>query len=174
MAKYSVARLQEFFFEAALATYASGKEAAPFPELAGAKCFLHQRGELCYGDVYLVNGEYSGGQTLIWVHGVPAWLMQYHGWCKSDDREVLTFLKQALVAAYAKSEFRGGRGPKMYTESVGDRTFLYGNKLEGGDFTRFLGGEGIYDKQLYDQGKRDRDSALFWHHYQGLLLGEAE
>ncbi len=172
--KFNVQKLQEFFFEAALATYASGKKAEPFSELSGTKHFCHQRGELCYKDIYVTNGEYSGGQTIILVNDSPAWLMQYYGWCKNDDSEVLAFLKQALVTAYARDEFHGGRGPKIYMASVRDRTFIYGNKLEGGDFTRFLGGEGIYDKQLYDQGKRDRDSALFWHRYQGLLLGEAE
>lgn len=169
--KFNVQKLQEFFFEAALATYASGKKADPFLWLAGAKHFRYQREEFCYIDTYVVNGEHSGGQTIIWVNGVTAWLMQYHGWCQNDNKEVLYFLKNALFTAYKRSEFHGGRGiPRLVSNSASNLVYenwpdmmVYTNH----DFTHFAGREYIWRKPM-------REKDIFWHRYQGLLLGEAE
>lgn len=179
MAKYNIARLQEFFLEMATDTYASGAKAARIPERPWEREFRRERGELTYIDRYVVNGEYSGGSTVILVEGVPAWLMQYHGWCKDDDPVVLNVLKAALLENYRRGVFFGGRGPKRWDQQVGDRAFSYGNNPEGG-FTDFRGGEGIFDKEAYDRLRPSdtddvvRKAGVFWHRYQGLLLGEPE
>ncbi len=169
MSKYNVARLKAFFFEAALATYASGKKAEPFHELAGAKRYWYQPdgSGLCYTDIFFVNGEYSGGQTTIWQNGVPAWIMQYHGWCKNDDPETLAFLRKALSAAYKQKKFWGGRGPIVFEDIKKGLTYVNLPKMSPNkktDFIRFSGSEDIC---------RER-SMIFWHEYQGLLLDDRE
>lgn len=165
----SVIKLQQFFFEAAAVTYASGEKAKPLPELAGAKHYWYQPAgsPLCYADVFFVNGESSGGQTVIYEHAKPVWIMQYHGWCKDDDPEVLTFLKKALLRAYLDKKFYGGRGEPGFAEIGKQDGLIYDNFAAPPHhgFTDFQGRERIWCK-----GRRDTE--LFWHRYQGLLLAK--
>ena len=78
----SVERLQKFYLEAAAATYAGGvAKKETIPDLPRSKVYRYESGDLLYIDTFFTNGEYSGGQTVIYVKGIPAWLMQYHGWC---------------------------------------------------------------------------------------------
>ncbi len=164
----SVNRLQEFYLEAAAATYAGGvMKKETIPDLPRSKVYRYESGDLLYVDMFLMSGEYSGGQTVIYVESVPAWLMQYHGWCKDDNPEVLAFLKAALAAAYARREFHGGRGlPKfrgtklLYTNSPQVPRHVRHEE----DFAGFVGHEQI---QLPDA------TVVFWHRYQGLLLATA-
>jgi hypothetical protein len=172
MPSYDVAALKKFFFKAALATYVSGKKGerdsinrwehgfryeSPYKEDEDPKYI--------YIDRYVVNGEYSGGSTVILVDGVPAWLMQYHGECNGDDPKILDFLRTTLKFAYEKGEFCGGRGPYRFKASDGE--FEYENTsrvLEGwSDFSSFGGREKIWQR---------RKGNVFWHLYQGFLLGD--
>ncbi len=168
MTKYDVKRLSDFFLEAAVETYASGKKAESFPELAGAKMFRYAKDELYYRDVYVVNGEWSGGQTLIYVNGAPAWIMQYHGWCKGDDKTVLAHLKRSIYTAYTAKRFNGGRGPARFEENY-ENGLVYENFPQmpsyRWDFDNFQGRERIWQKP-------DNLTDLFWHRYQGLFLGD--
>lgn len=167
--RYNILQLQLFFFEAACATYASGKKATKFGH---EREFRHvsSNGSLVYIDRYVVNGEYSGGNTVILVEDVPIWLMQYHGWCKNDNKQVLDFLKKCLLISYGKGEWNGGRGP---AEFIGNRSenLVYENIPRmppyGHNFRSFQGRE-----RIYRIGNRVTD--LFWHLYQGLLLGDLE
>lgn len=168
MATYNIVRLQQFFFEAALATYASGKKAM---KIGHAWEFRHvsEFGRLVYVDQYVVNGEYSGGQTVILVDDAPAWLMQYHGWCKNDDREVLAFLKGALLHTYKEGKFLGGRGLQDFFEDpYGSAGLVYENWPQppsyNHGFASFQGRERIWRKP-------EMTKDLFWHQYQGFLLG---
>ncbi len=164
MPTYNVSRLQQFFLEAALATYASGKKAEPHSALSGVKWYRRMRDEFIYEDVFRANGEHSGGETVIYVHGKAAWLMQYHGWCKNDDHIVLGVLKKALHAAYERGDFLGGRGVLARDEVLANKVLCYRNE-PWGSFQHFGGHERIFKNLGQD---------VFWHRYQGLLLGEAE
>lgn len=164
----TVSRLQKFYLEAAAATYAGGVvEKETIPDLPRSKVYRYESGDLLYVDTFFTNGEFSGGQTIIYVDGVPAWLMQYHGWCKDDDKETLSFLKQALSAAYERGEFHGGRGLPRF-ESHLEGGLVYENwpqmpPYNPQDFTDFQGRERIWRKP-------DQTKDVFWHRYQGLLL----
>ncbi len=134
----------------------------------------------------LTNSEYSGGSTLISFHAEPKpinlWLMQYHGWCKNDDPEILAFLKEALRAAYGKKIFRGGRGEFRYPNlgdpslrspttgnaflylNQGDHSEYFGQQLE--PFEKFSGREGI----TVSNERLNLKEEVFWHRCQGMLL----
>lgn len=168
--KVEVASLQKFFFEAARNTYAGDAKKETDPYLPKSKVYRFERGEYLYIDTYFTNGERSGGQTVIYQEGAPVWLMQYYGWCKNDDKDVLAFLKQALLFAYGKSEWHRGRGPHNFC----------GTGLRGTE----LAYSNVPIRPPYDQDFRffhGRESIglakaplteLFWHQYQGLLLAE--
>ena len=160
------AYFEEFFLEASAKTYAGGlKEKTTIQELPGSKVLKYQRGDLLYVDTYFTNGEYSGGNTLICRDEKPVWLMSYQGWCQGDNKTVLDFLKQALSAAYATSQFIGGRGPKEFWEKKGaEEGLVYKNDPDlSSDFCYFGGREHIFCWP-------DRYRRLFWHRYQGQLL----
>lgn len=153
--------LQAFFFEAALATYAGGASKTTIEGLPGSKVYRYERGEYLYIDTYFTNGEQSGGQTIIYINNVPAWLMQYHGWCKNDDKVVLDFLKHVLAKAYESRVFYGGRGSPY--ERLLKNDLIYGN-VWSGSFNHFHGEEAIY--KLTEE-RRER---LFWHKFSGVTL----
>lgn len=171
--KIDVERLKQFFFDAALATYASGKKAERVRgrEWEREFFFSSQRAvqrddmdDLVYIDRYAVNGEWSGGQTVILAGGKPVWLMQYQGWCRNDNKAVLDFLKLALKSAYERKKFVGGRGPERF-ESTNLEYFNSVNLgLPEDAFVNFSGNERI----LLGDG-----TVVFWHRYQGHLLGKA-
>src|SRR5581483_616375 len=128
-----VAEIQDFFFDAALATYAGNTPKTTITDLPGSKHYHFERDSLIYDDVYFTNGEYSGGSTLISFRAEPKpinlWLMQYHGWCKDDDPKVLAFLKEALRSAYENRVFHGGRGPVGFPFGGQIRTITHGDYL---------------------------------------------
>lgn len=160
-------RLEQFYLEAAAATYAGGTvKKETITDLPRSKVYRYESGDLLYVDTFFTNGENSGGQTVIYVDGVPAWLMQYHGWCKDDDKNVLTFLKKALSAAYERGEFHGGRGLPRFESHLEDG-FFYENFPQmppyQQDFICFQGRERIWRKPV-------REVDVFWHRYQGILL----
>jgi len=169
MDRYYIERLQEFFLKAAAATYVSGKKAKI--NIDGEKVFEWGDGEFCYRDGYRVNGERSFGQTIIYLADTPSvliWVMQYQGWCKNDDKEVLIHLKRALLTAYTAGQFIGGRGPALFEENW-ENGLVYENMLgEVVQFASFQGRERIYRKP-----HNNPHSFLFWHRYQGMLLDEA-
>ncbi|OHA02040.1 MAG: hypothetical protein A3C12_02165 [Candidatus Sungbacteria bacterium RIFCSPHIGHO2_02_FULL_49_20] len=173
--KYNVPRLQQFFFEGSLRGYAGGGEKIIVSGVKKTRRFVHQRGELYYRDEYVVNGEYSGGSTIIYVDSFPVWLMQYYGWCKNDDSAVLAFLKEILADTYRSGEFAGGRG-RYGLWSSDDGTLGYENtpglSPSLSEFTDFMGHERIYRNP--GPGKHLHEGVVFWHRYQGILLGEPE
>jgi hypothetical protein len=156
--------LEEFFLESAAKTYAGKGEKIILPD--GSKQYLISARELTYVDTYVTNGEFSGGWTRIFMGGKPAWLKQYHGWCKNDEKRVLDFLKHALSAQYERGIFYGSRGPRFLweLESRGVGSLVYENRTQPhSSFTHFGGRERIYQSPAWD-------TDLFWHRYMGLLL----
>jgi len=165
--KYNVARLQEFFLEMAAETYASGEKAARTPGRSWERTFERSRGELTYIDRFIVNGEYSGGETRIIEADAPVWMMHYGGKCKNDDSELLAFLKDVLSGAYRRGKFYGGRGIDQVATQIRGSRHWYGNQYEGG-FQKCAGYEYIATVENADIKK------VFWHKYHCLLLGDPE
>lgn len=161
MDQEEVERLKKFFFEAALVTYASGIKAEKQP--GGYRSYSYRKGTLKYIDRYNIGGQSSFGQTVISDRNDAVWVMQYHGWCKNDSREVLSFLKQALITAYQEKQFNGGRGPSLFHSEGAEMTYYNRSKSQSGThFTRFTGYEHIVNF--------NHQEIVFWHHYQGYLL----
>jgi hypothetical protein len=176
--------LQDFFFEAALATYAGNASKRSIEGLPGSKVYRYEKGNYLYIDTYFTNGDQSGGQTIIYIKSftnpvevygvsvqdpcwVPAWIMQYHGWCKNDDKEVLDFLKEVLAKTYQTKSFCGGRGYPSF-ESIDDM-LNYRNDWYG-TFNQFDGEETI-DKQVEDPEAMGLERTdVFWHRFQGMTL----
>jgi hypothetical protein len=158
--------LEEFFHEAASATYAVSPLKSTILELPMSKVYRYRRGDLLYVDMYWTNGEYSGGKTLIYADDIPVWMMDYDGWCKGDGKRITAFLKQALCAQYTTGKFYGGRGPDEFYETEKDREGLvYRNHpyVYHTGFAYFQGRERIFEWPAHT-------TDLFWHRYKGLLL----
>jgi hypothetical protein len=151
--------VKEFFFEAALRTWAGEGEKTTFPDLPGSKVLVLERGEFRYVDLYYVaegsDFPESFGQTTIWVANTPVWGMQYGG---KYEEEVIPFLKDALKHAYERCLFNGGRGPSEFRETYG---LTYTNTPGHTKFDRFWGREEINTAWGEPKG---------WHRYQGFLL----
>lgn len=172
-----VRELQEFYLEAALQTYAGKGKKTTILDLPGAKVYTWEKGDLRYLDSYYTNHEHSGGQTIISENEKPVWLMQYHGWCQSDDPEVLEFLKRALTAAYSQQIFFGGRGPQEYREvdeldlstkanlTESPHPLIYQNARHPShtSFADFRGREYIFRWPYHTDH-------IFWHEYTGMLM----
>lgn len=178
-------KLQEFFFEAALATYAGHAPKTTIEGLPKSKVYRYKSRNYLYIDTYFTNGEQSGGQTIIYIksftppvliHGVsvqdpcwiPAWIMQYHGWCEGDNKEVLDFLKEVLSRTYRTHTFCGGRG-KLFGEVNSGRCLEYANKWVG-TFDHFSGEEKISKEDVPEDGTGLETRDVFWHKYQGMTL----
>jgi len=171
--------IQEFFFEAALATYAGGAKKGTITDFSCSNAYRYQRGDFYYVKTYFTNGEWSGGQTLIYFQGAPIWIMQCQGWCKNDDPGIVAFLKEVLRVAYERKQFFGGRGSNSisYRDSSlptnpERRELFYTNEAYGGSneigpFKKFIGHERIegFTPSLENE-------MFFWHRYQGMLLIE--
>ena len=58
-------KLQDFFFEAASATYAGFAQKTTVADMPRSKVYRYERHEYLYIDTYFTNGEQGGGQTII-------------------------------------------------------------------------------------------------------------
>lgn len=175
----TIAEIQDFFFDAARATYASGTAKATIPQLPHSKVYCFARDAFRYVDIYFKHNERSGGQTMIYFQDVPVWLMQYQGWCENDDPEVIALLKEALRYAYEHRLFYGGRGPSTFPLASDSRwrpdrkgkLLVYHNedRLDPAGHSpidNFMGRERI--EMAPDP--RSHMKTVFWHRYQGMLL----
>lgn len=171
--KFDVQKLQDFFFEAAAQTYAGNAGTRnTLLEIPGSQRYRYLRSNLLYLDTYLATGEYSAGQTVICVSNRPAWIMQYQGWCKDDNPETLQFLKKALLCAYQEKAFHGGRGPRHFCQE-NINNLHYENVYTAPPpqcFSSFQGRERIWQYETHLKPP----TQLFYHTYQGRLLGETE
>jgi len=155
-------RILPVFFSAMENGYAGGASKGTIAEIPGSKTILHEDSDFRVLDCYVVtpDSSYSFGTTTIWYQGVPVWMMQYRG---SYTKEMIPFLKRALMTAYAKQEFFGGRGPDMYTEG-GNNDLFYVNRIAKNDWQDFKGREEIINRRNH------RRYQMGWHEYDGLLL----
>lgn len=91
--------------------------------------------------IYL-DSKVSDGRKLITYLDRPIWYMYYGGWY---DKEVIIFLKEALMDAYNANVFCGGRGPTNFTRNEVYPGMLYVNQGDPLDFTGFRGRELVTD-----------------------------
>lgn len=154
--------IQEVFFDAMLAGYASKKpEVTAIKELPGSKVIEYRDDPWRVVDMYFVvpNSNDSGGTTLIYYEDTPVWIMHYAGYY---PQEVIPFLKSALLTQYQKREFIAGRGPELYE----NKKYSYMNWRADSNFGSFYGNEEI---EKYDH-KQGIGETVGEHHYHGRLL----
>ena len=86
--------VQDFFFRAALATYAGNSAVEDGVDLGlpGHKVLTLTEGIYRYRDAYASTPKgradgvrHSRGFTWIWADDQPVWYMTYHGWWNSND-----------------------------------------------------------------------------------------
>ena len=132
-----VSDVQEFFFEAMQAGWASGSSKQPVLGMPGYKRISYESGGWRLVDEYCTRpaSRYSSGTTTIWIEGFIAWIMQYQGWYKPEGSKVA---KAALREAYSNNIWMGGRGPAEF-QSGG---LVYKNEAKG-DFQAFSGQESV-------------------------------
>lgn len=152
--------LSDFFFEAALASYAGDGPKIPEEEISpGFKGYRFKRGSYVYVDKYAVFGTGSFGQSVIWCDSQPIWFMQYNGFC--HEKRAIALVKKAMREAYSKRLFLGGRGIKRLREA----DLAYGNSGSE-DIVRFNGSDWVV-------GCVDgREAMIFWHDYRGGFVAK--
>ncbi len=148
--------LQQIFFEAMINGWASsGANKTTLPRFLGSKAIWFRKEDFVVLDWYLKNGTESMGNTILWKGKIPTWMMNYGG---SYPKEVIPFLKEALLESYAHKIFFGGRGLVSYENCQ----YIYTNVPTTNDFHLFSGVERIFSK---------RDDKCLGHHiYFGKLL----
>ena len=110
------------------------------------------------------NGISSGFTTIWYVtmfKEIPVWTMSYGG---SYPKEVIPFLKLALMENYSKNIFNGGRGlPEFVHKKYPKLTYNNCDEELCGfsHFSEFKGYECISDEY---------DEYVGHHHYQGISL----
>lgn len=140
--------VQEFFFKGARNGWAGGhsgfvlRQEDSIPGMEGWREVTH-RDILRFAGYHFAdrwgNDPDSGkpsGSMFITHWNLPVWGMWVGG--QPYEKEVFSFLKEALIYCYRREEFCGGRGPATYRKD----NLLYINKFEG-DFSRFNGCERI-------------------------------
>lgn len=150
--------IQSFFFRAMVSGWASGGEKIKIAAMPLYKAMPFREGDFYLLDCYCVNKKSlkSAGTTTIWYRDVPVWMMNYGGFY---EESAIAFLKRALLRAYNKQEFVGGRGPAFYSENTG---LNYANRPLLGDFAKFEGREAVFNAS-------GRES-LGFHEYWGMSL----
>ena len=136
------------FFEGMRQGWASGAPARkdfPFPGAKGYgfnfkshDCHLHLM------DYYFVNSlsRVSYGTKMFLYQGDPIWIMHYGGWY---DKKAIPFVKAALMDAYSRGVFRGGRGQASFYNNESYPSLLYTNLGDPLGFDNFKGREFVTD-----------------------------
>jgi hypothetical protein len=164
-------RLQAFYFEAALVTYAGNSPKSTIPDLPGSHVYSYPRGRFLYVDQYYTCDDRSSGITFIYVDDQPVWTMSYEG---QGSPTANIFLKIALTHAYQQGLFRGGRGPEEFWQTKPNQTkedagtLLYRNDLHAGHgrFDHFSGRDSIIRMPSREE--------IYWHEYRGLIMAHEQ
>ena len=144
-----VEQTEEFFFEAMRHGWASGEAKFVTKNFSGWKektwVFTHPN----FVGFVLVDSFRTfadsrvseGRKSIYYNNGQPIWYMNYGGWY---DKEVMAFLKEALMIAYKANQFVGGRGPDdIYVSNF--QGLLYNNRVQLRTFVNFSGIEFVTD-----------------------------
>ena len=144
-------RLIKFLLQAKKSTYAGAKGDSKRILFDGSKEFAFTAGEYCYRDRYFGSNPFAG-EEVVFFNNETIWVMNYRGYILDktiNNKEVYSFLKQALMNVPKASPFRG---PSEFV--LGD--YKYVSKAQG-DQNSFVGVEKIYLKnnkiyELYFHG----------------------
>ena len=155
-------RAEKVFFEAMVRGWAADVKGIPVLDMPGYKRIPpYERDGFCVVDQYCVGEMGSAGTTTISIDRVPIWFMSY---CGFYPKEVVPFLKRALMAAYEKDEFFGGRGKGGYDQRLGQVVLTYYNYVDNRSaFQNFLGREFI-------ESTRGGLHPVGFHNYCGVIL----
>ncbi|MBU1557972.1 hypothetical protein KKC45_03360 [Patescibacteria group bacterium] len=131
------------------------------------KRIVFQKERFFYQDKYWVtpvSNSSAGTTTILFLYNriwIPVWWMSYGG---EYPKEVIPFLKEALMENIRLKQFKGGRGRCFFENSnYPDLTYLNGDT---GDFSSFRGRESIYKGFNISSTKKE----LGFHTYQGMSL----
>jgi hypothetical protein len=151
---------QSCFFAAMQVGWAAGAKGTIVPRMPGYKEVEYEgyAGFLVIDRYCVSSAGKSAGTTTIWFGDDPVWFMSYGGFY---PKEVVPFLKRALMSSYNQCEFVGGRGPVFYGDDSNYPGLSYRNVVEkGSDFCScFRGDEHILGCEC-----------LAWHSYWGRAL----
>lgn len=103
----------------------------------------------------------STGETIICFQEIPVWVMNYGG---QYPKEVIPFLKLALMEVINSRDFAGGRGPKRKYTNEKYPDLSYENLPIKNHFSEFWGEEIIFGKNSF------RNHIEGTHRYQGMSL----
>ena len=151
--------VKEIFFAAMWSGWASGNDGTP---IKAFRNWRQTRTRHAFDRTFIAVDRWGmdmeankpTGSTLITHGGVPVWVMWYGG--DSYNKDVLRFLREALMENYRNKVFCVGRGPAEYRKD----NLLYTNECKG-DFMRFSGHE--YIEYLRDNGeKQNAGSHRYW------------
>jgi hypothetical protein len=165
----NIQELQDFFFRASINGYASGKEPDYLQGFPGAKFYLWYeeiKGKAYrYKDMYFsVGNGKSFGFTLISISGQLVWYMRYWGESLKKfvgEIKVTDVLKKALLDAYQRKSFLGGRG----TPNFIIRYLDYHNVPQKNLFEEFYG-----EDMIHDETPNRYPEKIFLHKYEGGLI----
>ena len=157
---------EKHFFEATRHGWVAGAKGTPVCDtlsMPGFKETIYEKSGFHVRDRYIVSslgGKSFGTTTVSYLLNV-VWVMSYGGYYPKD---VIPFLKQALMAAYEKSEFLGGRGPLHFEKEGTDicAELIYKNNPEKNFFPDFKGYEVIISQKTF--------VPLGSHWYHGMSL----
>lgn len=162
---------QEIFFNAMLYGWTAGiRENIIVSDKPGYKEIppYEREGFRVVGSYYVSSSGKSVEITIIWYFNNPVWFMSCSGFCRKKN---IPFLKRALMVAYEKNEFNGGRGPDSYEYKDSSGEWLYTNCVSRkhncfpkSTFLDFSGIEYLHNS-IHVSGESDD-----WHEYLGMAL----
>lgn len=141
-----------FLLKAKKSTYAGAEGDSKKILNDGSKEFVFAEGIYVYRDRYF-GSDLFAGQEVVFSSGKAIWIMNYRGYILDKtigEKEIYSFLKQALLEASKENPFRG---PSEFTTG----NFKYISELTKEDINSFAGMETIYFKnnkiyELYFHG----------------------
>ncbi|OGN10289.1 MAG: hypothetical protein A3J46_00645 [Candidatus Yanofskybacteria bacterium RIFCSPHIGHO2_02_FULL_41_11] len=145
-----IEKAEAFFFDAARWGWASGQAYPTVKEtqFMKEKSWRHEGVGTFWGFVFedtyrtFEGSRVSEGQKKISYMDRPIWYMNYGGWY---DKEVIPFLKEALMEAYVQEAFCGGRGQPSFTSNEKYPGLLYVNPRHNYSFRLLRGIESVTD-----------------------------
>jgi len=153
---------EKHFFAAMGSGWAAGVKGTPVLEMPGYEKIVYQCNDIRVVDCWGISDQgKSEGTTRIWHFKEPIWnpiwVMHYGGFY---PKEVIPFLKEALMMSYKRSEFNGGRGPSWYSNNSGVQYFNNSDPVIY--FSQFNGSERICSSKGLESGDREVGQHDFW------------
>ncbi len=129
--------LKQFIVDSISSSYAMGEKAVKVKEKDGSTTITFTKGRYTLHDNYF-GGEPYGGREVVFLDGIPLWMMVYYGAVHGEVevKLVYAFLMKALLKTPADFPFRG---PALFEEGE----WRYENTWNG-DEKNFSGAEKIF------------------------------